>query len=64
MNFDPQAIRLAVAFAGARQILAGSDYPHRIGSLRSMRESLSRLDVSAADRALILGGNAARLLGV
>ena len=64
VNFDPKAIRLAVDFAGARQILAGSDYPHRIGSLRSMRESLSRLDVSAEDRALILGGNAARLLGV
>jgi len=64
VNFDPKALRLAVDFAGPRQILAGSDYPHRIGSLRSMRDSLSRLDVSAEDRALILGGNAARLLGV
>ena len=64
VNFDPKALRLAVDFAGARQILAGSDYPHRIGSLRAMRESLSRLDVSPEDRALILGGNAARLLGV
>ena len=64
VNFDPKALRLAVDFAGARQILAGSDYPHRIGSLRSMRESLSRLDVSAEDRGLILGGNAARLLGL
>ena len=64
VNFDPKALRLAVDFAGPRQILAGSDYPHRIGSLRAMRDSLSRLDVSAEDRALILGGNAARLLGV
>jgi aminocarboxymuconate-semialdehyde decarboxylase len=64
VNFDPKALQLAVDFAGARQLLAGSDYPHRIGSLRSMRESLGRLDVSAEDRALILGGNAARLLGV
>jgi aminocarboxymuconate-semialdehyde decarboxylase len=64
VNFDPKALRLAVEFAGTRQILAGSDYPHRIGSLSSMRDSLSRLDVSAEDRALILGGNAARLLGV
>ena len=64
VNFDPAAIRLAVEFAGPRQILAGSDYPHRIGSLRAMRASLERLDVSPADRALIFGGNAARLLGV
>jgi len=64
VNFDAGALRLAVEFAGAGHILAGSDYPHRIGSLRSMRESLSRLDVPAADRALMLGGNAARLLGL
>ena len=64
VNFDPAALRLALAFAGSRQILAGSDYPHRIGSLRSMRESVRGLDVSADDRALILGMNAARLLGL
>ena len=62
VNFDAGALRLAVEFAGAGHILAGSDYPHRIGSLRAMRESLSRLDVPTADRALMLGGNAARLL--
>jgi predicted TIM-barrel fold metal-dependent hydrolase len=45
-------------------MLAGSDFPHRIGSLGAMRESLRRLDVSAEDRALIMGGNAARLLGL
>jgi len=64
VNFDPAALRLAVDFAGARHILAGSDYPHRIGSLRAMRQSLERLAVSPEDRALILGGNAARLLGL
>jgi len=64
VNFDAAALRLAVAFAGPRQMLAGSDFPHRIGSLGAMRESLRRLDVSAEDRALIMGGNAARLLGL
>jgi len=64
VNFDAAALRLAVAFAGPRQMLAGSDFPHRIGSLGAMRESLRRLDVSAEDRALITGGNAARLLGL
>ena len=62
VNFDPGALRLAVEFAGPRHVLAGSDYPHRIGSLRAMLDSLRRLDVSAEDRALLLGGNAARLL--
>ena len=64
VNFDPESLRLAVRFAGPERILAGSDYPHRIGSLRSMRESLGRLDVPAADLAQILSGNAARLLGL
>ncbi|MGH7568422.1 MAG: amidohydrolase family protein [Gemmatimonadales bacterium] len=63
VNFDPAALRLALAFAGPRHILAGSDYPHRIGSLTAMRESLEHLDLPAADHALVLGGNAARLLG-
>lgn len=63
VNFDPAALRLAVDFAGAGQVLAGSDYPHRIGSLEKMRGSLAALDVTDAERAGILGGNAARLLG-
>lgn len=64
VNFDTRALKLAVDFAGASQILAGSDYPHLIGSIPKMKESLAALDVSAADRARILGGNAAALLGV
>jgi len=64
VNFDAGALRLAVEFAGAGHILAGSDYPHRIGSLRAMRESLAQLDVPGPDRALMQGGNAARLLGL
>jgi aminocarboxymuconate-semialdehyde decarboxylase len=62
VNFDPGALRLAIEFAGAGQILAGSDYPHRIGSLRSMLDVLRSLDLTAEHRAAILGGNAARLL--
>jgi len=62
VNFDPGALRLAVEFAGPRRVLAGSDYPHRIGSLRAMLDSLRRLDISDEERAMILGGNATRLL--
>jgi len=64
VNFDPKALRLAVDFAGARQILAGSDYPHQIGSIPKMKESLAALGVSEVERAMIMGGNAARLYGL
>ena len=62
VNFNPDAIEFAITFAGAEHILAGSDYPHQIGSIPKMLTSLSRIKVTDAERAAILGGNAARLL--
>jgi aminocarboxymuconate-semialdehyde decarboxylase len=64
VNFDPEALKLAIAFAGADHLLAGSDYAHQIGSPRQMLESIRSLDIPEADRAGILGNNAARLLGI
>ena len=64
VNFDPNALRLAIDFAGVDHILAGSDYPHQIGSLGKMIESIKGLDVSESERARIFGGNAALLLGL
>jgi len=64
VNFDPAALALAIRFAGADHILAGSDYPHRIGSIEQMRESIAALDLSESDRQGILGRNARRLLGM
>jgi len=64
VNFNPKAIQLAIAFAGVEHIMAGSDYPHQIGSIPKMLSSIRSLDISEADRAAIFGGNAARLLGI
>ena len=54
----------AIAFAGADHILAGSDYPHQVGSIELMKSSLASLDLSAEDNAGIHENNAARLLGL
>jgi aminocarboxymuconate-semialdehyde decarboxylase len=64
VNFDPAALRLAIQFAGVGQILAGSDYPHKIGSIERMRSSIGALALGEGDRAAILGGNALRLFGL
>ena len=64
VNFDPRALRLAVDFAGSGQFLAGSDYPHLISSMAKMKASIGALQISAAEKSMILGGNAARLYGV
>ena len=42
---------------GVSQILAGSDYPHQIGSVEKMFSSINALEVSNADKSAILGGN-------
>jgi len=64
VNFDPNALRLAIDFAGVDQILAGSDYPHLIGSLEKMQESIRGLALAPEDEAKIFGGNAKRILGL
>jgi aminocarboxymuconate-semialdehyde decarboxylase len=64
VNFDPGAVRLAIEFADVDRILAGSDYPHQIGSIPRMLETIGGLNLPAHDEAAILGGNAKRLLGL
>ena len=64
VNFNPAAVRLALEFAGPDRILAGSDYPHQIGSIPLMLETIRGLNVDESVRRRILGGNAATLLGL
>jgi aminocarboxymuconate-semialdehyde decarboxylase len=64
VNFDLRALELAIGFAGAHNLVAGSDYPHRIGSLEQMVSSIEKLDISSPEKADIFSENAARLLGL
>lgn len=64
VNFNPSAVRLALDFAGPDRILAGSDYPHQIGSIPLMIETIGQLDVPDEVKEKIFGGNASRLLGL
>jgi len=63
VNFDLKALKLAIDFAGADHLVAGSDYPHQIGSLEKMVGSIKKLNISSAEKAGIFGGNASHLLG-
>jgi aminocarboxymuconate-semialdehyde decarboxylase len=63
VNFDPGALRLAIEFAGVEHIVAGSDYPHQIGSLERMRESIEALSLAPGEKSRIFTENAQKLLG-
>jgi len=62
VNFAQGPLKLAIEFAGSGRILAGSDYPHMIGSIPLMLEAIKALPISDADKEGILGGNAEELL--
>ncbi len=64
VNFDPKALELAISFAGVGHLVAGSDYPHQIGSLKKMKESIEALDITDEDKRRILSGNTQELLGL
>ncbi|MCK4646374.1 MAG: amidohydrolase family protein [Candidatus Aminicenantes bacterium] len=63
VNFDLKALKLAIDFAGAEHLVAGSDYPHQIGSLEKMVDSIEKLNISSGEKAGIFGENASHLLG-
>ncbi|KPK87616.1 hypothetical protein AMJ80_11870 [bacterium SM23_31] len=64
VNFDVNALQLAVDFAGADHLVAGSDYPHQIGSLEKMVKSIEKLNIPDKEKAAIAGRNAAGLLNL
>ena len=64
VNFDPACLQLALDFAGADHVVAGSDYPHMIGSLEKMKSSIAQLGLSPEDENRVHGENAAELLAL
>ncbi|MAX30812.1 MAG: hypothetical protein CMG12_00510 [Candidatus Marinimicrobia bacterium] len=64
VNFDDACLRLAIEFAGVDHLVAGSDYPHMIGSLDKMISSVTTLDLSEGEKDKMLGENAARILSL
>lgn len=64
VNFNADAVQFAIKFAGPDHLLAGSDYPHQIGSIPLMIETINKLSVDDETKRKIFGGNAAALLGL
>jgi aminocarboxymuconate-semialdehyde decarboxylase len=62
--YSPEQLRGLIALAGADRIVVGTDYAFDMGDYdpHDLLESLPEL--SEEDRAMILGGNALRLLGL
>lgn len=63
ITHDLELLRQLLAFAGAERVLLGSDYPFDMGVARPAT-IVRALELPPAAEALVLGGNAARLLGL
>jgi aminocarboxymuconate-semialdehyde decarboxylase len=63
MVFRPEGVRHLAAEVGASQLIVGTDFPYP-WTTTAVDEILQTPGLSDADRAAILGGTAARLLGI
>ena len=57
--FDLACLDLAIDFAGVDHIVAGSDYPHMVGSLAKMVDSISGLALTEEEKNKIASVQAA-----
>jgi aminocarboxymuconate-semialdehyde decarboxylase len=64
MGFHPPAVLCCVGTVGADHVVMGSDFPPVHVPVARTVELVRNLPISLADREAILGGNAARLLGL
>jgi aminocarboxymuconate-semialdehyde decarboxylase len=63
VTHDPAVLRELVAFAGPDRVLLGSDYPFDMADARPA-ETVAAAGLDPDAERLVLGGNAARLLGL
>jgi aminocarboxymuconate-semialdehyde decarboxylase len=63
VTHDPAVLRELVAFAGADHVLLGSDYPFDMADARPA-DTVAAAGLDPEDERAVLGGNAARLLGL
>ena len=63
ITHDADLLRDLVAFAGADHVLLGSDYPFDMADARPA-DTVAAAGLAPDDAAAVLGGNAARLLGL
>src|SRR5262249_15556724 len=62
--FEPRALRHLIDVVGASQIVVGTDYPFDMGDTDVHGLIAAVPGLTDEERAAILGGNAARLLGL
>jgi aminocarboxymuconate-semialdehyde decarboxylase len=63
VTHDPDVLRELVAFAGAQQVVLGTDYPFDMGDPRPL-ETLHAAGLDSDEEAAVAAGNANRLLGL
>jgi aminocarboxymuconate-semialdehyde decarboxylase len=63
MVFTPEGLRHLVAEVGADRLVVGTDYPYP-WTKTAVDHVLKTPGLSTADKAAILGGTAAKLLGI
>jgi len=64
ITFDTDLLRYSIEKWGARHVLLGTDYPYDMGEVDPVGHISSVPRLSRADRDLVMGGNAARLLKI